>query len=148
MKAILIKDVNKIGKKGEMVEVKQGYFRNYLEPHNLAIEANKENVEIWEKDQKEKRAKEKEDRKSAIELKDKLEKITLKVKAKSGEDGKLFGSITNKNIQQALKDDHNIDVDKKKIIVSDNIKEVGEQIVEVKVYPEISARLKVIVEAK
>ncbi|MDO4662003.1 MAG: 50S ribosomal protein L9 [Tissierellia bacterium] len=148
MKAILIKDVNKIGKKGEMVEVKQGYFRNYLEPHNLAIEANKANVEIWEKDQKEKRAKEKEDRKSAIELKDKLENITLKVKAKSGEDGKLFGSITNKNIQQALKDEHNIDVDKKKIIVSDNIKEVGEQVVEVKVYPEINARLKVIVEAK
>ncbi|MDO4594272.1 MAG: 50S ribosomal protein L9 [Tissierellia bacterium] len=148
MKVILIEDVNKIGKKGEMVNVKQGYFRNYLKANNLAIEANKENTKKWEEEQEKKRQLENENRQKALELKSKLEDIVVNVKAKTGEDGKLFGSITNKDINQALKKQENIDVDKKKINLIENIKQTGNFVVEVKVYPEIQAQLKVNVEAK
>lgn len=140
MKAILIEDVNKIGKKGDMVEVKQGYFRNYLKRNNLAVEATKENTKIWEEKKEEARIKDNEDRKNAYELKEKLEKLKLKIKVKVGEDKKVFGSVTNKDIQKALKKE-SFDIDKKKIILDENVKQLGNFTCEVKLYPEISAHV-------
>ena len=118
MKIILTDDVKKIGKKGEVVNVKQGYFRNYILPNNLGVEANKE----------------------------KIEKTDITIKVKAGENGKLFGSITNMDIKKAL-DKKNIEVDKKKIEKAD-IDSLGKYEVTIKLYQQISAKLKVNVEAE
>ncbi len=143
MKIILLKDVKGLGKEGDLVDVKDGYARNYLFPKKLAIEATPANLNKWKKKKKEMEAKEKEEYENALKLKEKIESIDLKLKGKAGEGGKLFGSITSKDISDALKTQHNIDIDKKKIELEDNIKTLGTTEVEIKIYPEISAKLRV-----
>lgn len=143
MKIILLKDVKGLGKEGDLVDVKDGYARNYLFPKKLAIEATPANLNKWKKKKKEMEAKEKEEYENALKLKEKIESIDLKLKGKAGEGGKLFGSITSKDISDALKTQHNIDIDKKKIELEDNIKTLGTTEVEIKIYPEVSAKLRV-----
>lgn len=143
MKIILLKDVKGLGKEGDLVDVKDGYARNYLFPKKLAIEATPANLNKWKKKKKEMEAKEKEEYENALKLKEKIESIDLKLKGKAGEGGKLFGSITSKDISDALKIQHNIDIDKKKIELEDNIKTLGTTEVEIKIYPEVSAKLRV-----
>lgn len=146
MKVILTSDVEKLGKAGEMVNAKTGFARNFLLPNKLAVQATKENIKIWEEKQAELRAIERENIKNANELKEKIENIKVKIIAKTGEGDRLFGSITSMDIEKALKDQHGLDVDKKKIEMKDNIKSLGTFNVVVKVYPDINANLEVIVD--
>lgn len=146
MKVILTSDVDKLGKAGEMVNAKTGFARNFLLPNKLAVQATKENIKIWEEKQAELRAIERENIKNANELKEKIENTKVKIIAKTGEGDRLFGSITSMDIEKALKDQHGLDVDKKKIEMKDNIKSLGTFNVIVKVYPDINANLEVIVD--
>ncbi|MDU1010596.1 MAG: 50S ribosomal protein L9 [Finegoldia magna] len=146
MKVILTSDVEKLGKAGEMVNAKTGFARNFLLPNKLAVQATKENIKIWEEKQAELRAIERENIKNANELKEKIENTKVKIIAKTGEGDRLFGSITSMDIEKALKEQHNLDVDKKKIEMKDNIKSLGTFNVVVKVYPDINANLEVIVD--
>lgn len=146
MKVILTSNVEKLGKAGEMVNAKTGFARNFLLPNKLAVQATKENIKIWEEKQAELRAIERENIKNANELKEKIENTKVKIIAKTGEGDRLFGSITSMDIEKALKDQHGLDVDKKKIEMKDNIKSLGTFNVVVKVYPDINANLEVIVD--
>lgn len=146
MKVILTSDVDKLGKAGEMVNAKTGFARNFLLPNKLAVQATKENIKIWEEKQAELRAIERENIKKANELKEKIENTKVKIIAKTGEGDRLFGSITSMDIEKALKEQHSLDVDKKKIEMKDNIKSLGTFNVVVKVYPDINANLEVIVD--
>ena len=146
MKVILQKDVKGLGKEGEMVEAKSGYARNFLFPKVLALEGTKENVEKWEEDQKLKRKEHQEALREAEKLKEKLEKISLVIKAKAGEGGRLFGAVTNQDISEKL-DGMGIKVDKKKI-ECENIKTLGKTKVSVKLFHEVTAEVSVEIEAE
>ena len=146
MKVILTSDVDKFGKAGEMVNAKTGFARNFLLPNKLAVQATKENIKIWEEKQAELRAIERENIKNANELKEKIENTKVKIIAKTGEGDRLFGSITSMDIEKALKDQHGLDIDKKKIEMKFNIKSLGTFDVLVRVYPDINANLEVIVD--
>jgi len=143
MKVILLKEVKGMGKEGDLVNSKDGYARNYLIPRNIAIEATSENLRKWEEAKKQEAAKKKQELEEAKALKERLEKLTVEVKAKGGSGGRLFGSITSQDIAAALKEQHGVDIDKRKIEMKDNIKNAGAAEVDVKLYPEVSAKLKV-----
>ncbi|WP_346917427.1 50S ribosomal protein L9 [Clostridium sp.] len=144
MKVILLQDVKSVGKKGEVVNASDGYARNFLFPKKLAQEANDVNMHILNKkneaDRKKKLAEIEEAQKVANELKDK----EVVIYAKSGDNGRLFGAITTKDISQEMEKQLNITIDKKKIVVN-TIKTMGLYDVEVKLYPEISTKIKVII---
>lgn len=142
MKVILIKDDKNLGKKGSIVQAKTGYARNFLLPRGIAIEATEENMKAWEENKKEEEKIEKENRQKAVELKKKIEAETLTVMAKAGEGGRLFGAITSIDIAKALKQEHKIEVDKKKIELDENIKEAGIKNISIKLYPDVVATLK------
>ncbi|MEZ0535700.1 50S ribosomal protein L9 [Caldicellulosiruptoraceae bacterium PP1] len=147
MKVVLLQDIKGVGKKDEIIEVSDGYARNYLFPKKLAIEAT-EGVQSHIKGKKEAEQKKKEkELQKAQELAKRIEEISLILKVKSGESGKLFGSITNKEIAEELKKQFKIDIDRKKIEIDNPIKIVGNYTVEVKVYPTVVAKLKVNVTA-
>jgi len=144
MKVILLQDVKGLGKKDSIVEVSDGYARNYLFPKKLAIEATQGlQTQLKQKKEAETRKKEKEIE-QAKELAKKIEGLTLEIKVKAGENGKLFGAITNKEIADELKKQFNIDVEKKKIELDTPLKNIGSYTVDVKVYPSVSAKLKTI----
>jgi large subunit ribosomal protein L9 len=143
MKVILLKEVKGMGKEGDLVNSKDGYARNYLIPRNMAIEATSENLRKWEEAKKQEAAKKKQEIEEANALKERLEKLTVEVKAKGGSGGRLFGSVTSQDIAAALKEQHGVDIDKRKIEMKDNIKNAGAAEVDLKLYPEVSAKLKV-----
>ena len=148
MKVILLQDVKPHGKKGDVVEINDGYARNYILPKKLGVEANSANVndlKLQKANQEKIAAKQRAD---AKELGEKLEKIKVVLKIKTGEGGKTFGSITAKEIAAELKKQHNIDVDKKKIVVSDPIKSIGSFSVNVKLHTQVTANLSVIVDSE
>lgn len=149
MKVILQADVKGQGKKGDVKEVSDGYARNFLFPKKLAIEATKENINAIE-GKKEAAAYHKgKEIEEATALKEKLSTLSVKLTAKAGEGGRLFGSITNKDIAEALKMQCHIVIDKKKFVVPDGgIKNIGTIEIDVKVYPEISGKLKVVIDAE
>lgn len=145
MVVILLKDVKGTGKAGEIVKVSDGYARNMLLPKGFAKEATEGNVRNLEKQKalaEEKRQAQKEAAQRQAEA---LEKITLIVKSKGGENGKLFGSITSKDIAEALEKQEGIKIDKKKIDLASPIKQTGNTQVTVKLFAEVSAGLKVTV---
>jgi len=143
MKVILLQDVKGTGKKGDVVEVSDGHGRNYLIPRGLAVEATKANLNKLKLEMEAKRKKEERELAEAKDLAKKLSEITLTFKGKAGEGGKLFGSITSKDIAEELKKKHNIDIDKRKIVLDAPIKELGVRELEVKVYPEVAGKIKV-----
>lgn len=143
MKIILLKDVKGLGEKGDLIEAKDGYARNYLLPRELAIEATKGNMKTLKEQRKVEQSKKEEEYEKALNLKKKLDETGVKIKGKAGEGGKLFGSITSKDISEALKKQHNIKIDRRKLNLEDNIKTLGTTIVEVKVYPKVVANLAV-----
>lgn len=143
MKVILLKDVKSLGKKGELVNAKTGYARNFLIPKGDAIEATPGNLAKWKEEQKELEQEKQENYEEAMELKKKLESITVQLEGKAGEGGKLFGSITSLDIAEALKKQHKIDIDRRKIDLKDNIKTLGSKTIDVRVYTGVTANLKV-----
>lgn len=148
MKVILLKDIKGVGKKDEIINAKDGYARNYLFPHNLALEANTGNL-CKLKDKKDSEANKKrieleKAKKQALEI----SKLTLKIKSKTGDNGKLFGAITSKDISENILKQFKMEVDKKKIIISDPIKQIGGYNVSLKLYEGVNAELKIFVEAE
>ena len=148
MKVILLQDVKSQGKKGDLINASDGYAINYLLPKKLAIEANGSNMNLF--NQKKQAAVNKKDKEvlNAKELAQKLSQTIVILKAKAGENGKLFGSITSKDIAEGLKKQHGVDLDKRKIILNDTLKNIGSSEFEVKVYEGITAKLKVKVESE
>lgn len=148
MKIILLKDVKSLGEKGDMVDAKSGYARNFLFPKGDAIEATPANVAKW-KDEQAGIAEKKEDQyKEALALKEKIESIKINIKGKAGEGGRLFGSITSSDIAARLKKEHNIAIDRRKIELKENIKSLGTTNVDIRVYPELTATLAVNIKEK
>ena len=148
MKVILLQDVKGKGKKGQMLEVSDGYARNFMLPKKLAIEATPDAVNTMRMNDKAAAEKAAKERAEALEISKKLREMTLTVTAKGGGAGRLFGSVTNQEIADALKVSSGIALDKRKIVVSDPIKNVGTYTVTCKLGYEISAPLTVkIVEA-
>ncbi|QEK13501.1 50S ribosomal protein L9 [Crassaminicella thermophila] len=143
MKVILLKDVKGLGKKGAVVNASDGHARNFLIPRGLAKEATAGNMKVLEKQKAAEDRKKQEELAKAKALADKLSNITVKLKGKAGEGGKLFGSVTSKDIAEGLMKQHKIKIDKRKIQLDNPIKTLGAMFVEVKVYPEVTAKMKV-----
>ncbi|EUJ17410.1 50S ribosomal protein L9 [Listeria aquatica] len=143
MKVIFLKDVKGKGKKGEIKDVADGYAQNFLIKNGYAAEANSQNMSALrgQKKKEEKIAQEELDEAKA--LKEKLEGLTVELKAKSGEGGRLFGSITSKQIAQALQKEEGIKIDKRKLELPDAIRSLGYTNVPVKLHHEVMATLKV-----
>ena len=148
MKVILLQDVRGQGKKGELINVSDGYARNFLFPRKLAQEATADNINTMRMNDKAKREKEQKAREEAAALSAKLRDLTLTVYAKGGGAGRLFGSVTSQEISDALKAQENIDLDKRKIVIDEAIKTVGLYTVKVKLGFSIDAPLKVDVKEK
>ena len=146
MIVILTQDVKGTGKAGDVVKVSDGYARNRLIPKGLAREATEGNVRSLEKQKAIAEEKKAEQKAAALEQKEALEKITIVVHSKGGESGKLFGSVTSMDIAQALEDQEGLKIDKKKIEMAGPIKQAGNSTVTIKLFPEISAKVKVKVE--
>lgn len=148
MKVILLKDIKGTGKKGEIINASDGHARNFLFPRGLAKPATDGNVSALNH-QKESEAKRKaEDLAEAKALAAEIEKVELIFKTQAGDGGRLFGSITSKDIASKLKKEHKIAIDKKKMVMSGPIKLLGTESIKVKVYPGVSAQLKVKVESE
>lgn len=145
MKVILQEDIKKLGKKGDIVEVKEGYARNYLLPKKLAVEANQANMKELDRQKQIKSQKAEQELKEAEKLAEKIKNVTVTLKVKSGENGKLFGAVTSKDIADNLAKVHKINIDKRKIDLSENIKSIGNYEIKVKLHPQVTAELKVIV---
>ncbi len=143
MKVILKQDVKGLGKKEDMVNVSDGYARNFLFPKNIAVEASATNINVMNTKKEAEKSKKDRELAHARELAAKIKDTVVVIKTKAGENGKLFGSITSKDIADRLKADHNLDIDKKKIVMHDAIKALGTTELEVKLYPEVSTRLTV-----
>lgn len=141
MKVILKQDVKGLGKKESMIDVNDGYARNYLIPKGLAVEATMSNINVMQTRQQAEKSKKEREIAHARELADKIKGISVVIKTKAGDNGKLFGSITSKDIADKLKSEFKLDIDKKKICLADSIKSLGTTEVDVKLYPEISAKL-------
>jgi large subunit ribosomal protein L9 len=148
MKVIFKQDVKGQGKKGEIKEVSEGYARNFLIPRGLAVEANESNLKTLKAMEKSAELKEQKRLQEALELKATLEALEIRIPAKAGEGGKLFGAVTSKQISDFL-DKKNIDIDKRKIEMNDPIRSLGVTQVPVKIHPKVTAMLKVhVVEEK
>lgn len=143
MKVILNADVKGKGKKGEIVNVSDGYARNFLFPKNLAKEATAQNLNAAKVAQDAAKHKKLVEKAEALALAEKLSGKTVQLKAKCGEGNRLFGAVTAAEVAEALKQDMGIEVDKKKIALSGGIKELGTYDIAVKVYAEVSATIKV-----
>lgn len=147
MKVILLKEVKGLGKAGELVKTSDGHARNLLIPKGLAKEATDANVRELEKQKTMAAEKKQSDQEEARELAKKLAEIRVKIVTKTGEGGRLFGSITTKDIADALQTQEGIEIDKKKFVLDTPIKHTGEFQVEIKLYAEIAAQLTVEVTA-
>lgn len=145
MKVILTQDVKKLGQEGDIVEVANGYGRNYLIPRGMAEEATKEKIkEVKEKNVSQEKKKERE-KSEAEELKARIDGKSVTIKAKAGSSDKLFGAVTSKEISDILQEELGVSIDKKKIDVPEPIKSLGEHQVRIKLFPEVQAEVKVIV---
>lgn len=147
MKVILNQDVKGQGKKGDLIDVSDGYARNFLLPKNLAIPASKENINVLKGQQESREYRQKKELEEAQLTAKKIEEIKVTLKAKAGDNGKLFGSITSKDVSEALTEQHHIKIDKKKFVLPDGIKSLGTTNVDIKIHPGVVAKLKVSVEA-
>lgn len=147
MKVILLKEVKGLGKAGELVKTSDGHARNLLIPKGLAKEATDTNVRELEKQKAMAAEKKQSEQEEARELAKRLAEVRVKIVTKTGEGGRLFGSITTKDIADALQAQEGIELDKKKFVLDSPIKHTGEFQVEIKLYAEIAARLLVEVTA-
>ena len=147
MKVILTQDIKGVGKKDEIINANDGYARNFLLPRKLAVEANAQNMSLLQGRKDSANFKKEQEKETAQKLQEQLTKIVLKMKVKAGENGKIFGSVTSKEISAELKNQYKIDIDKKKILLKDPIKETGIFNIEIKLYEAIIGALKIRIEA-
>ena len=145
MKVILQQDVKGQGKKGQLIEASDGYARNFLLPRKLAVPATAENINTMKMQEKAKKAQEAAEKAEAQAIAEKLAGITVKVTAKGGNGGRLFGAVTSKEISDALKAQHSIDIAKTKIVQEEPIKAFGGYKLKVKLGYEITGTLSVMV---
>jgi len=143
---ILNEDVPNLGRPGDVVKVRAGYARNYLLPRGLAVEANPRNLRAFEHQKGIAMFKRETLKNQALGLKERIEALSLSVNARAGEEGKLFGSVTNIDIERALRD-HGFEVDRRRILLADPIKQLGDYTVVVRLQPEVEANLKLNVAA-
>jgi large subunit ribosomal protein L9 len=145
MKIILFEDVPRVGKIGAVVKVADGFFRNYLFPKKMAVEATPENMKLLEHRKKTLEKVSDREKTEAEELTRKLAEITIRVRLKAGENDRLFGSVTSAELADKLKE-AGYDVDRKKIHLTDPIRSLGEFPVEIKLHPEVTTKITVLVE--
>lgn len=144
MKVILLKDVKGVGKKGDVINAADGYARNFLLPRKLAEQATDSSMHILNNQKEAERRKKLAEIEAAQQLAQELKGTEIILTVKSGESGRLFGSITGKDIADELNKKTNLNIDKKKLVI-DTIRQLGTYDVEVKLYPEISTKIKVII---
>ena len=145
MKVILQQDVKGQGKKGQMVEVSDGYARNFLLPKKLAVEASADNVNTMKLQEKARLAKLAEEKAQAQAIAEQLKELTVRVVAKGGNGGRLFGAVTTKEVSDALKAQHNIEINKAKLVLDEPIKSFGGYELKAKLGHDVNAIVKVVV---
>lgn len=145
MKVVLLKDVKGQGKKDQVVNVSDGYARNFLLPKGLAIEADSKAMNEIKNKEASKAHKIEVEKAAANEVKKQLESVVVKIQGKAGADGRLFGSVTSSEIAEALEKQHSIKVDRKKIVMDGTIKAFGTYALDVKLYPEITGKINVVI---
>ena len=146
MEIVLLEDVKALGKKGEIVKVNEGYARNFILPKKLGVEANSKNLndlKLKKANQEKIAAKQLAE---AKELGEKLEKASITLSIKAGDNGKAFGSVSGKEISKAIQDQLNLEIDKKKLVLPNPIKAVGTTVVPIKLHPQVTGELKVVVQ--
>lgn len=143
MKVILLKDVPGQGRRGDVINVAEGYARNFLFPRGLAGEASKGRLKEMAVRRQAAAARDQKMEQAARELAERLNNLTVVVKTKTGEAGRLFGSVNNKDVADALANQHNLAVDKKKLVVKEPIKHLGKYPVTVKLHPAVQAEITV-----
>lgn len=148
MKVILLKDVKGTGKKGELKEVSDGYAKNFLLPKKMAVVADNTNVKELNEKNKSKEIKAQKDYEEAVELGKKMEDMTITIYSKAGDGGRLFGSITSKDIAEQLKKQHGVEVDKRKVTLDEPIRVLGSRFVEIKIHQKVMTKIKVDVREK
>ena len=145
MKVILLQDVKAQGKKGQLVDVSDGYARNFLIPKKLAVEANTANLTELKNAETKKRIQEEKELAAAKETAARLEGVLVKIQRSCGEDEKLYGSVSTKDIAEALAEQFKIEIDKRKIVLADPIKAYGTYTVTVKLHPSVSGKINFVV---
>ena len=143
MKVILKADIKGVGKKNEVINASDGYARNFLFPKNLAVEANAENMSKLQAQKDSTQFRKDTEKEEAKKIAEKLTKIMVKVEVKAGENGKIFGGVSAKDIAENLEKQHKIKIDKKKVDLKETIKTLGVHLVDVKLYEGVSGKIKV-----
>lgn len=141
MKVILLQDVKDIGKRDDIVNVSDGYARNFLFPRKWAMEATENAVKVVERKREAERRKEAEARAAAEETAAKLKNKVVVLKVKCGEKGRLYGSVTAQEVADAIKAGYGVDVDKRKVEIKDPVRQLGDYEVSVRLYPNVSSRM-------
>ncbi|MGI5902397.1 MAG: 50S ribosomal protein L9 [Desulfitobacteriia bacterium] len=147
MKVILIEDVKNLGTRGDVCKVQAGYARNFLIPRGLAVEATKRNMQDLAQKQKQEELQRQKEKEAALEIAEKIKSLKVVIKVKTGEKGRLFGSVTNKEIAEVLDKEYQVKLDRRKIEIKEPIKALGEYEVMVRLHPEVTAMVIVAVEA-
>lgn len=143
MKVIFLQDVKGKGKKGEVKNVAEGYARNFLIPRGLAVIADESNMKQLKQQQKMESKRKEQEKEQAEQLATKLEKITVNIPAKAGEGGRLFGSVTSKQVAEELQKQHRIKIDRRKLELPEPIRNLGVTQIPLKLHPEVTATVKV-----
>lgn len=148
MKVILRADIKGVGKKDEVINASDGYARNFLFPKNLAVEANTENMSNLKAKKDSNAYKKSQEKEEAKKIAEKLSRILLKIPVKAGENGKIFGGVSAKEVSDLLKEEYKIEVDKKKIELKETIKTLGVRTLTIKLYEGVIGNLKIDVISK
>ena len=143
MKVILKQDIKGVGKKNEVINASDGYARNFLFPKNLAVEATAENMQKLNSQNQAKQYRKDLEKEQAQEIAKKLEKITVEIKVQAGENGKIFGSVSSKEIAENLEKQYKITIDKKKINIKEPIKVIGVRTIEAKLFEGVVGKIKI-----
>ena len=143
MKVILKADIKGVGKKDEIINASDGYARNFLFPKNLAVEANSENMSKLKAQKDANQYRKDTEKEDAKKIAEKLTKIMVRIQVKAGENGKIFGGVSAKDVSENLEKQHNIKIDKKKIDLKETIKTLGVHNIDVKLYEGVSGKIKI-----